>query len=254
MLGDAISSLPFRVTSMGIKLYGTLPSPPSHTVRLELEAKGLDFEPIWLLPGLHPVLLRTRGFRGATVPAIKLDGRKIQESRAISRALDEIEPEPPLFPADPQKRLAVEEAERWGDEILQDVPRRIVRWLSVHRPETRLMIAKEIGVPLPKLAAWINAPTARYMANKVDSNEEIENAIAAVPEVLDHVEDLSSKGVIGGDPPNAADFQIATSVRALLTVRDLDDITRDRPAADHAMRLVPEFGNDFPAGLLPAEF
>ncbi len=238
---------------MGIKLYGTLPSPPSHTVRLELEAKGLDFEPIWLLPGLHPVLLRTRGFRGATVPAIKLDGRKIQESRAISRALDEIEPEPPLFPADPQKRLAVEEAERWGDEILQDVPRRIVRWLSVHRPETRLMIAKEIGVPLPKLAAWINAPTARYMANKVDSNEEIENAIAAVPEVLDHVEDLSSKGVIGGDPPNAADFQIATSVRALLTVRDLDDITRDRPAADHAMRLVPEFGNDFPAGLLPAD-
>ena len=218
-----------------------------------LESKGLDFKPIWLLPGLHPALLRTRGFRGGTVPAMKIDGRKLQESRTISRALEELQPDPPLFPADPEKRLHVEEAERWGDEVLQDVPRRIVRWMSVHRPETRVMIAREIGVPLPRFAAWINAPTARRMANKVDSDEEIENAIAQVPEVLDHVDDLLAKGVIGGDPPNAADFQIATSVRALLTVRDLDAVTHGRPAADHAMKLVPEFGNDFPAGLLPPE-
>lgn len=223
-------------------------------MRLELAAKGLDYKPIWLLPGLHPALLRTRGFRGGTVPSIKIDGRRLQQSRAISRALDELKPEPPLFPADPQKRLEVEEAERWGDETLQDVPRRIIRWLSVHRPETRLMIAREIGVPLPKLAAWVNAPTARYMANKVDSDEEIRNAIAAVPEVLDHVEELIADGTIGGEQPNAADFQIATSVRALLTVRDLDKVTQGRPAAEHAMKLVPEFGNDFPAGLLPPEY
>jgi glutathione S-transferase len=238
---------------MGIKLYGTLPSPPSHTVRLELEAKGLDYKPIWLLPGLHPALLRTRGFRGATVPAVKIDGRKVQESRAISRALDEMRPDPPLFPSDPERRLQVEEAERWGDQVLQDIPRHIVRWLTVHRPETREMIAREIGVPLPKFAAWINAPSARYMANKVDSDQEIGNAIAMVPEALDHVDELIAKGVIGGDPPNAADFQIATSVRAILAVRDLDPVTRGRPAADLAMRLIPEFGNDFPAGLLPAE-
>jgi glutathione S-transferase len=209
---------------MGIKLYGTKPSPPAHSVRLMLEAKGLDYKPIWLLPGLHPALLRTRGFRGGTVPAIKIDGRRVQRSLAIARALDQLQPEPPLLPADPEKRREVEEAERWADEVLQDVPRRIVRWMSVHRPETRVMIAREIGVPLPRFAAWINGPTARYMANKVDS-----------------------------EVPNAADFQIATSVRALLTVRDLDRATQGRPAAKHAMRLVPAFGNDFPAGLLPAE-
>jgi glutathione S-transferase len=238
---------------MGIKLYGTKPSPPTHSARLMLESKGLEYKPIWLLPGLHPALLRTRGFRGGTVPAMKIDGRKLQESRTISRALEELQPDPPLFPAEPEKRLQVEEAERWGDEVLQDVPRRIVRWMSVHRPETRVMIAKEIGVPLPKLAAWVNAPTARYMANKVESDREIHNAIGAVGEVLDHVDELIEQGVIGGEVPNAADFQIATSVRALLTVRDLDRATQGRPAAEHAMRLVPEFGNDFPAGLLPAE-
>src|SRR3954447_26230009 len=98
---------------MGIKLYGTKPSPPAHSARLMLESKGLDYEPIWLLPGLHPALLRTRGFRGGTVPGMKIDGRRIQGSRAISRALDELRPEPPLFPSVPQQRLAVEEAERW---------------------------------------------------------------------------------------------------------------------------------------------
>src|SRR3954464_6092190 len=238
---------------MAIKLYGTKPSPPTHSVRLMLEAKGLDYKPIWLLPGLHPILLRTRGFSGGTVPALKIDGRKVQESVAIARAIDDLHPEPPLFPSDPERRAEVEEAERWGDEVLQDIPRRIVRWMSVHRPETRVMIAREIGVPLPRFAAWINAPTARYMANKVDSDEEIRNAITAVGDVLDHVDELIASGVIGTDQPNAADFQIATSVRALLTVRDLDRATQGRPSADHAMQLVPEFGNDFPAGLLPAD-
>jgi len=237
-----------------IKLYGTKPSPPSHSVRLMLEYKGLDYKAIWLLPGLHPALVRARGFRGGTVPAIKLDGRRLQRSRAIARALEEVKPEPPLFPSDPERRLAVEEAERWADETLQDVPRRIVRWLSVHRPETRVMIAREIGVPLPRLAAWINAPSARYMANKVDSDQEVRNAISLVREALDHVDRLIADGLIGGENPNVADLQIAPNVRALMTVRDLAPVTDGRPAAGLAMRRIPAFGNDFPAGLLPAEW
>jgi glutathione S-transferase len=115
------------------------------------------------------------------------------------------------------------------------------------------MIAREMGVPLPRFAAWINAPSARYMANKVNTDEEILNAVAEVPEVLGHVDELIAGGVIGGEEPNAADFQIATSVRALLTLQDLRPAWEGRPAAEWAMRLVPEFGNDFPAGLLPAE-
>ena len=122
---------------MGITLYGTTPSPPSHSVRLMLERRASTTRIVWLLPGLWPALLRTRGFRGGTVPAMKIDGRRIQGSRAISRALEELKAGAALFPADPEQRVAVEEAERWGDEVLQDVPRRIVRWLSVHRPESQ---------------------------------------------------------------------------------------------------------------------
>jgi glutathione S-transferase len=239
---------------MGIKLYGTPPSPPSHSARLMLERKGLEHRNVWLLPGLWPALLRTRGFRGGTVPAMKIDGRRIQGSRTISRALDEAKPDPPLFPSDPRKRVAVEEAERWGDEVLQDVPRRIIRWLAVHRPESKVMIAREVGMPLPRLAAWINTPAARHLARKVDAEGQVRQAIAQVPEVLDHVDELISEGVIGGREPNAADFQIATSVRALLTILDLSPVTAGRPAAEHAMRFLPRFPPDFPAGMLPAEW
>jgi len=239
---------------MGITLYGTLPSPPSQAARLMLERKGIDHKTVWLLPGLWPALLRTRGFRGGTVPAMKIDGRKLQSSRAISRALEEAKPEPPLFPADPEKRLDVEEAERWGDEVLQNVPRRIVRWISAHRPEARVMMAREVGVPLPRVAAFVNIPAARHLANKVDADEKIRTAIAQVPEALDQVDHLIADGVIGGDEPNAADFQIATSVRAILTVQDLKPAFEGRPAAELAMRFLPELGNDFPAGMLPSEW
>jgi glutathione S-transferase len=220
-----------------------------------LEHKGLQHRIVWLLPGLWPALLRTRGFRGGTVPAMKIDGRRLQGSRTISRAIEEAKPDPPLFPPDPQRRLEVEEAERWGDEVLQDVPRRIVRWISVNRPEARVLIAREVGIPLPRFAAWINAPAARHLASKVDANDEgvVRAAIAQVPEVLDHVDELIAEGTIGGEP-NAADFQIATSVRALLTVQDLNPATTGRPAAELALRLLPELGNDFPAGTLPAEW
>jgi glutathione S-transferase len=213
----------------------------------------LDHKTVWLLPGLWPALVRTRGFRGGTVPAMKIDGHRLQSSRAISRALEEVRAEPPLFPSDPQRRLEVEEAERWGDEVLQNVPRRIIRWISVHRPEARAMIAREVGMPLPRFAAWVNAPAARHLANKVNADDTVADAIAQVPAVLDHVDELIATGVIGGSEPNAADFQIATSVRAILTVQDLKPAFEGRPAAELAMRLLPELGNDFPAGMLPPE-
>jgi glutathione S-transferase len=238
------------------KLYGTPPSHPSHAARLMIERKGIEHKMIWLLPGLWPALLRTRGFRGGTVPALKMGGRRIQDSRAISRALEEAVPDPPLFPADPQDRLRVEEAERWADEELQQVPRRIVRWLAVHRPAVRTEFARQARMPAPRFAAWINAPAARHLARKAGANDAgVRTTIAKLPETLDRIDELIAEGVIGGEQPNAADYQIATSLRALMDVRDLVPAIRGRPAERLANSIIPEFpAPRIPAGSLPEEW
>src|SRR5919197_1532406 len=107
------------------------------TARLMLERKGIDYRRVDLMPVISKVALRGLRFPGVTVPALRIDGRRIQGSREIARELDRLVPEPPLYPADPERRAAVEEAERFGDEELQAPARRIV-WNALHRDRSPL--------------------------------------------------------------------------------------------------------------------
>jgi glutathione S-transferase len=237
------------------KLYGLEPSHPTHAVRLMLEHKGIDHRVVNLVPGMHALALRPLGFRGGTVPALKIDGRRIQGSRQISRALDEIQPEPRLFPADPELRIRVEEAERWGEDVLQGVPRRVTRCLTVIKPEMRVHMAREAGVPAPRVAGALNVPVARYFARKIDATEDrARAALALLPALLDHVEKLLTERTIGGRERNAADFQIAPTVRSLLSFEEVAPAIEGRPAGDFAMEVLPEFPASVPAGMVPEEW
>jgi glutathione S-transferase len=98
-----------------------------------LDLKGIDYELVDVLAGTQRMHLRLAGFRHGAVPALKIDGHRVQGSLRISRALDKLRPEPALFPADPERRRAVEDAERWGaldhgDELVSD------RVISLERP------------------------------------------------------------------------------------------------------------------------
>ena len=126
---------------MTAKLYSLATSHPAQAARVMLELKRIDHEVVDLLPGTHPLLLRARGFRGGTVPALRLDGARVQGSLRISRFLDQAEPRSPLFPEEPERRGAVEDAEAWGEAELQPVPRRLFRWGTVHQPELRRWLA-----------------------------------------------------------------------------------------------------------------
>jgi glutathione S-transferase len=238
------------------KLYGTPPSHPSHAARLMVERKGIEHRMIWLLPGLWPAQLRLHGFRGGTVPALKMNGRRTQDSRAIARALEQARPDPPLFPADPELRVRVEEAESWGEEVLQQVPRRIIRWLALQSLAVRTEFARQAGMPAPRFAAWVNTPAARHLVRKAGaSDEKVRETLSNVPATLDRVDELISDGVIGGAEPNAADFQVATSVRALMDVQDLLHAIRGRPAEQLANSIIPEFpAPTIPPGNLPEEW
>ena len=214
-----------------------------------LERKGVEHEVVSLLPGVHAVRVRAAGFPGATVPALRLaDGRRIQGSLRISRALDELAPDPPLFPADPARRAAVEEAEAWGERELQPVPRRLVRWALASDAGARRAFVGLVGMPAPRVAAVALAPMAKVFARRSGADaERVRADLAALPTQLDHVDALIADGTIGTAEPNAADFQIGATVRALLAFDDLRDAVEGRPAADHARRLLPDFPGPVPA-------
>lgn len=241
---------------MTAKLYAMLPSHPANAARLMLEYKGIEHKVVNLIPGTHAAAIRALGFPRPTVPALKLDGRRVQGTREIARAIEAAQPEPPLFPADPEARHEVEEAERWGDEVFQDTPRFIVRWLAANRPQMRVHMATEAGVPAPRLMGPANIPVAGYFARRVgaDDPERVSAKVAGLPAQLDHVDALIGDGVIGGPEPNAADFQIGATTRVLISFEDLAPLFEGRPAAAFATRVMPEYPTSVPAGMVPAEW
>ena len=76
-----------------------------------------------------------------------------------------------------------------------------------------------------------------------------ERAIRELPAMLDHIDQLLADGVIGGDEPNAADLQIAPTVRLLLTVGDLRPLIEGRPLAAWARSVAPEAPGAVPPGV-----
>lgn len=235
-------------------LYSIPGSHPAMAVRGMLEAKGIDYARRDVLPVVSRAILRLMRFPGVTIPALSIDGRKISGSLAISRALDEIEPAPPLFPADAAERVAVEDAERWGSDVLQDPVRRIL-WNVIRRDRAPLASYSQgarLGVPIGlavKTAAPIIAAEVRINYAQDDA---VRADLAAFPGMLDRIDGWIAGGVLGGDPPNAADFQIASSLRLATTMDDLRPAIEGRPAGELALRLFPDYPGHAPA-ILPAE-
>jgi glutathione S-transferase len=239
---------------MEVTLYSVGPSHPGRTARLMLQHKGIEHRLVNLPPGSQPIALRALGFGGARVPALKIDGRRVQGSRRISRFLDELRPEPPLFPADPQRRAAVEEAERWGESSYQPVPRRMFRWALTRDNGLRRDFAERGSMPAPGMTAPLMQPVAAVFAYASQADDaRIRSNLAALPGQLDHVDELIEEGTLGGAELNAADFQIATTTRVMLNFAQLRPLIEDRPAGEHAMRVSPSFGRDFPIRL-PGEW
>jgi glutathione S-transferase len=240
---------------MEVKLYSIAASHPARAAGLMLRYKGIEHELVQLTPGSQRLLLRLRGFRGGTVPALSIDGRKVQGSRQVSRRLEQLQAEPPLFPADPRRRAAVKRAERWGEAVLQPVPRNVFRWGVARDRELRQNLIETTGLALPSLATSLTKPLAWYFSRVVSgaTDESIRAQLAALPEHLDHADGLIAAGVIGGERPNAADFQIGTSVRVLLNFPQLQRLLESRPVGELAMRIAPRFGGPLPIKL-PAEW
>lgn len=227
--------------------------PPSHpcmTAEAALRRKGLDYERVVLTPGTKDEeMQRLYGEGSTTVPGLLVDGEPVHGSVAILRRLEELVPEPTLYPAAVSD--LVREAERWGDGELQDLGRRLP-WGAMHfRPEAMGTFGG--GGPLDPAgtdfamrfirSAWkYHAITAERLAAD----------LKGLPAKLRHIDGLAAEGVLGGDEPTGADLQIGATLRVLLTIGDVRPLIEGRPAEQIARRWFPDYPGDVPAGAFPA--
>ena len=236
-----------------ITLYTVPASHPCACVERALELKQLPYRRIDLLPVVAWAHQRV-AFGKRTVPGIKVGGDRAVGSRLILRVLEAMRPEPALLPADGDARAAVEEAEEWGDEVLQPLGRRLV-WAALRRdPQAMRSFSEGASLPVPlDLAMASAAPVARLEALV---NRAADDAAAAdlrsLPGHLDRIEGWIDSAVIGAEQPNAADLQIGSTLRLLMTLGDVRPLLAGRPAGELATRTFPDFPGNVPAGTLPA--
>jgi len=241
--------------------------PGSHACRaamLMLQHKQAPYRRVDIVTLMHPVVVRLHGFdaggetrtaggrrtfalrfgdRLGTVPALDADGEKVSTNHAIARFLDDRHPEPPLFPADPERRAAVEQAESWANETLQMAARRIPGAAAVGDPAT---FAKGSGDGRLGYLLYKRELTRRLIVPRI-----LRNIFVAGPEadrelledltaMLDRVDAWIADGVLGGPDLNAADFMVAPSLALILYRPDVRPMFEGRPALTLVDRLLPD--------------
>jgi glutathione S-transferase len=238
---------------MAHALYVIHGSHPCVCAERALQLKHQPYRIVELPPAFH-VPVQWWRFRRTTVPGLVLgNGEKIIGSRAIVHRLDELVPDPPLLPADPAQRARVVEAERWGDEVFQPVVRRLF-WVAIGaRPDAAASYLERSRLPIPGPVRRRITPAIGRAARR-RSKATIARAhddLTALPAQLDQIDAWIADGTLGGAQPNAADLQIAPSVRLLGTFADIWPQLQGRPAWALAQRVVPTYDGEMPAGALP---
>jgi glutathione S-transferase len=241
--------------------------PGSHACRsgiLMVEHKRVPYRRVDVPTLLHPLAARLHGFdaggetriAGArrtlpirfgdllgTVPALACDHERISTNRQIARFLDDRHPEPSLFPADPEQRRAVEEAERWANETLQMAARRIALAWAVRDPAgaSRSAADGRMGYLLYRRALMrrMIIPWIGRLVFAADRAAERE-LLAELPAMLDRIDAWIADGVLGGTQLNAADFMVAPSLALILYRPDIRPLFEGRPALELVDRLLPE--------------
>ncbi len=240
-------------TPTDVRVFTIPGSHPGVAVQRMLEFKGIPYKRTDLLPVVSWGVLRALRFPRVTVPAIRIDGRRTQGSTEIARELERIVPQPPLFPADPDHRAAVEEAERFGDEDLQERVRQILLWMLKKNagPLRSFLKGAKIGLP-HGLGVGMAGPFIAMDARAHDvSDDVVRDDLALIPGMLQRIDDWIADGVLGGDQLNVGDFQIAPSLRLAMSFDDLRPVIEHRPAGRLALRVVPDYPGNIPPTLPP---
>ncbi len=237
------------------KLYVQPASHPCAAVEAALALKSIAYDRVDLLP-MSQLLVGPLRYGGKTVPGMRLGEERLVGSRAIMRRLDQLAPAPPLLPPPGDPIYArVLELERWGDEVFQAVARRLVPAALLRRPAMIEGYLGDAKLALPTALLHPAMPlTARLLSLKSKARDGSAHAdLVGLPRQLERIDGWIEEGLLGGEQPNAADLQIGSTIRLLMSIGDVRPLIEERRAAA-LTRYFPPIAGEVPAGTLPADW
>jgi glutathione S-transferase len=104
-----------------IKIHGVAISNYYSTAKVALIEKGIPYEDVSIMPSEEPEVLAASPM--GKVPYLDVDGSTLSETNVIFDYLEEVQPQPALYPSDPWARAKTKEIIR-SVELYLDTPAR----------------------------------------------------------------------------------------------------------------------------------
>lgn len=214
-------------------------------VRWALDWKGIAHERVDYLPGPHaPQMQRLSG--QMQVPVLQIGDRTIAGSAAIIDALEQLQPDPSLYPADPARRERALALQRHFDDEVG--PRVRCALFSVLIREPAYLCRIFAGRRSAPVRAGYRAlfPVTKQVVGrsmKLFDARAVDDAFAGTRAALDLVaREVGPSGQLAGDSFSVADLTAAANL-ALLVRPDHPDMARPEPVPDSVREFMAAFAS-----------
>lgn len=229
-------------------------SHPCLAVSAALDRLGHEYETVELVTGQQgDEVEKVYGEGRRTVPGLLVDDEPVHGTSTIFARLAEIDPDAGLYPAAVAE--AIREAEPALAEEIQMSARVLVFGAMHFRPESMGTFAGVAQLDPGGVDFAIESMRAAWRYLSIDA-QRVHATLQELPAQLDAVDALLEAGVIAGEQPTAADFQIGSSLHLLVQIADVRPLVEERPAAKLLALFEPGKGDvsagAFPPGWVPA--
>ena len=180
-------------------------------VRMALQAKGLSFREVEVTPGIGQIsLFRLSGQR--QVPVLVDGDEVVSDSSAICRYLEELRPEPPLIPSDPQQRAQMQLIEDWADTTLAAAVRAALLQAAADDAQLRdVLIPDDVPSPVRQVMSGLPGGWLSSLGELLGQEQRASmlSSLCAVADGLD------LNGCLVGDAISLADIAVGAQLSLL---------------------------------------
>jgi glutathione S-transferase len=223
-------------------------SHPCLAVSAALDRLGQEYETVVLETGSQgDDVEKVYGEGRRTVPGLLVDDEPVHGTSAIFARLSELHPDAGFYP--PAVAEAIREVEPALAEDIQMSARVLVFGAMHFRPESMGTFAGVDQLDPGGVDFAIKSMRAAWRYLGIDA-QRVNATLQALPAQLDAVDALLEAGVIGGEKPTAADFQLGSSLHLLVQIGDVRPLVEERPAVKLLSLFEPGKG-DVSAGAFP---